>query len=143
MFEYWAACWDPYRKSQANVLDRVQKKAAKFANHASHSVWETLAQRRNVARICSLFRAYSGKRTWKAVGGRLQRPWYLSSDDRDRKIGARKQRTDIGKYSFVNRTIKLKNRLPAEVLAAFPSRSHIFKKRVRRVIRNEVISGGK
>jgi len=121
------------------TLDHVLKKAAKFVNHANHSVWETLAQRRNVARVCSLFKAYSGKRTWKAVGNRLQGPWYLSSDDRDRKIMARKQRKDIGKYSFVNRTIKIWNQLPAEVLATFPSRSHIFKNRVSRVIRSEVI----
>jgi hypothetical protein len=30
-----------------------------------------------------------------------------------RKIKSRKQRTDIGKYSFVNRTIPLWNNLPA------------------------------
>jgi len=62
IFEYGAACWDPHRESQKNTLDRMQKKAAKFANHASHSVCET--QRRKIARICSLFRAYSGKRAW-------------------------------------------------------------------------------
>jgi len=40
----------------------VQKKAAKFANHANDSVWETLAQPRNIARICALFKAYTGER---------------------------------------------------------------------------------
>jgi hypothetical protein len=44
----------------------------------------------------------------------------------------------IGKYSFVNWTIKLWNQLPAEVLVTFPCRSHIFKKRVREVIIGEV-----
>jgi hypothetical protein len=34
------------------------------------------------------------------------------------KISGRKQRSDIGKYSFVNRTIKLWNGLPAAALAA-------------------------
>ena len=29
--EYGAACWDPYREGQISALDRVQKKAAKFA----------------------------------------------------------------------------------------------------------------
>jgi hypothetical protein len=33
---------------------------------------------------------------------------------------ARKQKTGIGKYSFVKRTIKLWNELPAEALATFP-----------------------
>jgi hypothetical protein len=35
-------------------------------------------------------------------------------------IGARKQRTDVGKYSFVNRTNKNWNQLPAGLLASFP-----------------------
>jgi hypothetical protein len=33
----------------------------------------------------------------------------MSRVDHDRKIRSRKQRTDIGKYSFVNRTIHLWN----------------------------------
>ena len=41
--------------------------------------------------------------------------------------------TDIVKYSFVNRTIKLWNQLAAEALATFPCKSHIFRKRVREV----------
>jgi len=59
-----------------------------------------------------------------------QGPYYLSRDDYDRKIRARKNRTDIGEYSFVNRTIKLWNQLPTDALAAFSCSSHIFKNRV-------------
>jgi hypothetical protein len=47
---------------------------------------------------------------------------------------ARKQRTNIGKYSFVNRTIKLWNRLPVEALVAGSCKSYIFGKRAREVI---------
>jgi len=43
ILEYGAACWDPCR-GQINALDRVQMKAAQFANHMKHSDWETLAQ---------------------------------------------------------------------------------------------------
>jgi len=50
---------------------------------------------------------------------------------------ARKQRTDIGKYCFVNTTIKLWNQLPSEVIAAFLCKSHIIRKRVRKVIISE------
>jgi hypothetical protein len=56
-----------------------------------------------------------------------------SRDDHDRKIGARKQRTDIGKYCDVNRTIELWNQLPAETLETFPCKSNIFRTRVRKV----------
>jgi hypothetical protein len=62
----------------------------------------------------------------------------LSRDNHDRKIRSRKQRTDIGKHSFVNRTIKLWNNLPAEELGTFPCKPHNFRKRVRELNRSEV-----
>jgi len=80
---------------------------------------------------------YIGERACKSVGSRLKGPWYLSGADNDRKIRARKQRTDFGKYCFVNRTIRLWNQLSAEEPATFPSKSHIFRKRVREVIISE------
>ena len=94
---------------------RVQKKAAKFAYHTNSSNWEILASRRKLSRICALLKAYFRERAWKAIGDGLQRPHYLSRVDHERKIRSRRQRTDIGKYSFVNRTIQDWNQLPAEV----------------------------
>jgi len=38
ILEYGAACWDSHREGQISGLDRLQKKASKFA---SHTVWET------------------------------------------------------------------------------------------------------
>ena len=134
ILEYGAACWDPYRERQINALDRVQKKAAKFAHHKNSPNWETLASRKKLSRICGLFKAYSGKRVWKPISDRLKRPHYLSRVDHDRKIRSRRQRTDIGKYSFVNRTIQHWNQLPAEVLGILPCKQITFKKRVRKVI---------
>jgi hypothetical protein len=65
-------------------------------------------------------------------------PGFQNRDDHDRKIRTRKQRTDIGKYSFVNRTVKLWNNLPAEALVTFPCKPHIFRKRVRKLNISEV-----
>jgi hypothetical protein len=59
---------------------------------------------------------------------------YLSRVGRDSKIRSRKQKTDIGKYSFVNRTIQLWNQLPADVLGTLSSKPSNFRKRVRKVI---------
>jgi hypothetical protein len=112
-----------------------EKKAAKFANHTTDSNWETLAQRGKTARMCALFKAYTGDRAWKAIGDRLQRPHYLSRVDHHRKIKNRKQRTDIGEFSFVNRTIQLWNKLPADTLGTFLCKPSIFRKRVREVIK--------
>jgi len=54
-------CWNQYREGQVSALNREQKKAAKFANNINESGWETLAQRRLIARICALFKAYIGE----------------------------------------------------------------------------------
>jgi hypothetical protein len=95
-------------------------------------LWETWAQR-----IGALFKAYTVERAWKSIGDRLQGPCYLGRDDHDRKIRNRKQRTNIDKYSLVNRIINLWNQLPAEAPAAFSCKLHIFRKRVRKVIIRE------
>jgi len=134
ILEYGAACWDPYREGQISALDRVQKKAAKFAHSTNSPNWETLASRRKLSRMFALFKAYSGERAWKPIGDRLQRPHYLSMVDHERKIRSRRQRTDIGKYSFVDRTIQHWNQLPADVLGILPCKTITFKKRVRKVI---------
>jgi hypothetical protein len=97
------------------------------------SNWENSIQRSEIARICALFKAYTGERAWKAIGDRLQIPCYLRRVDHDMKIRSRKQRRDIGKYSFVNRTIQLWNQLPADALGTLSYKSSNFKKRVRKV----------
>ena len=132
ILEYGASCWDQYREGQIIAIRRVKKKAAKFTNHTNYSVWETLAKRRKIARICDLFKAYTAERAWKSIGGRLKEPRYLSRDDLDRKIRVRKQSTVIGKFSFVNRTIKLWNQLPAEALATFPVNHILLERRLKR-----------
>jgi len=128
ILEYGAASWDPYREGQISALDRVQKKAAKFAHHKNSPNWESLASRKKLSCICALFKAYSGERAWKRIGDRLQRPHYLSKVDHEMKIRSRRQRKDIGRYSFVHRTIQHWNQLPAEALGILPCKSITFKK---------------
>jgi hypothetical protein len=108
--------------------------AAKFAHHRNDSNWETLTQCRKIACICALFKAYTGEWTWNAIGDRLQRPCYLSKVDHDRKFRSRKQKIDIGKYYFVNRTIQLWNQLPADTLGTLSCKSSNFRTMVRKVI---------
>jgi len=113
ILQYGAACWDPYRLFQISAFDRVQNKAPKFAHCVRRTEWDSLAQRRKTARICALYKAYTGDRAWKDIRDRLHAPSYLSRVDHNWKIRTRKQRTDIGKYCFVNRSIADWNRLPA------------------------------
>jgi len=100
--------------------------------------WETLVQRRTIARLCVRFKAYSGERAGKTTYDRLRRPYYLSTVDHVRKIRDRKQRTVIGKYFFVNGTFKTWNQLPAEALGTFPCKPKNFRKRYRKAFINEV-----
>ena len=71
---------------------------------------------------------------WKKVSNNRHVTHYLSRIDHERKNWSRRQRTDTGKYSFVNRTIQHWNQLPAEVLGILPCKPITFKKRVRKVI---------
>ena len=41
-----------------------KNKTAQFTNHTKDSEWETLAQRRTIARLCALFIGYYGERSW-------------------------------------------------------------------------------
>ena len=134
ILEYGAACWDPYREGQVRALDRVQKRAAKFALNTSRPNWETLASRRKLSRVCALYKAYSGERAWKTIGDRLLEPNYWSRGDHKRKIRTRGQKTDIGKYSFVNRTIQDWNQLSDAVFEQLPIKQITFKKRAKKEI---------
>jgi hypothetical protein len=84
-----------------------------------------------IAPICALFKAYTGGRAWKEIGNRLLKPCYLSMGDHNWKIRTRKQRTDVGKYSFINRTIKSWNQLPAILPASFPCKLNTFRRSVK------------
>jgi hypothetical protein len=79
-------------------------------------------QRRKIAGICALYKAYSGEPAWKAICDRLQRPYYLSWGYHYWKIRNRRQRRDIW------------NKLPMNASGTFPSKSSTFRKRDRKVI---------
>jgi hypothetical protein len=87
--------------------------------------------------MCALYKAYTGERAWKAIGDRLQAPSYLSKVDQYWRIRARKQRTDIGKYSFVNRTITDWNKLPEGATGISHGKTDIFKTKLREVKTSE------
>ena len=134
ILEYESVCWDPHRGGQVRTLNRVQKRAAKIAKVKNELGLDTLGQRRMMARLCTLFKAYTGEPAGKAIGERLLRPCYLSRDDHNYKIRTRKERTDVGKFYFTNRTIRKWNQLPAELLAPYPCNLKLFRKRVKKVI---------
>jgi hypothetical protein len=50
--------------------------------------------------MCALYKACNGERAWREIEDRLQAPYYRSRLDLSWKI-----RTDVGKMSFVHRSI--------------------------------------
>jgi hypothetical protein len=63
--------------------------------------------------------------------------------NQNRKIRTRKQRTEVGKYSFANRIIKSWNPLPASLLlASFPCKLKAFRRRVKNVVTGKEIEVG-
>jgi len=75
---------------------------------------------------------------WEATRDRLSGAYCLSGLYRVRKVMDRKQRADMGKYSFVNSTITNRNRLLGETLGTFPCKPRIFRNGVRKAIMNGV-----
>jgi hypothetical protein len=55
--------------------------------------------------MCALNKAYNCERAWKDIGDRVQVPYYQSRVDHCWKIRHRKIRPNVGKFSFVNRTM--------------------------------------
>jgi hypothetical protein len=45
--------------------------AAQLTDRTVDCDWENLAERRTIARLCALFKAYSGEWVWKAIGDML------------------------------------------------------------------------
>ncbi|KAJ4430057.1 hypothetical protein ANN_22265 [Periplaneta americana] len=129
LMEYGTTCWDPYRIYQINSLERIQYRAAKFVKGKREDgndtikelKWETLENRRRKTRITALYRAHLGQKAWVDITARLEKPTYYGRNDHDFKIKCRKQKTDVGKFSFLNRTINDWNDLPASVFEGCPS----------------------
>jgi len=139
ILDYGAVCCDPYREDQVSALNRVQKRVAEFAYNINESIWNTLAQRRIITRICALLKAYTGGWALKAKGNRLLTPCYLSRDHLNRQIRTKKQKTDVDKYSFVNRTIKRRNQLRAGLLVLLPCKLNIFRTKVKSLVTSKGI----
>jgi len=97
---------------------------------------------RLIARICALFKAYTGGQARKTIWDRLLKPCYMSRDNHNRKIRTGKKRTHVGKYSFINRTIKSWNQLPAGLLVSSPCKLNTFRMRAKNVVTNKGIQVG-
>ena len=124
--EYAAAVTDPYQTKYIQMLDKVQRRAARFVvnNYRRRSSvtdmineleWECLAERRKNARLCTFYSIHNGESP--IIFNQLHR--------RDTKHSSRhlskdsyniiESRTNRHKNSFLPRTICDWNRLPLSI----------------------------
>ena len=78
--------------------------------------------------LLSLDKIFTVLWAWKNIRDRLHSASYLSRVDHKWKIKARKQRTDMGKYAFVNRTILDWNQLSENEIVAADCSTGSFRK---------------
>lgn len=141
ILEYGSAVWDPYQVGLINDLEMVQRKAARFVlsdfnprSSVSRMIeklgWESLEARRKRSRLCAMFNTYTNQPAWRELNKRLEKPTYISRVDHPFKVKGRPQRTNYGKYSFINRGVDNWNALPAAVLEPFPKHIGVFKRRM-------------
>ena len=109
----------PIQRRSVKCFKSGAKRAAKFANDVSRvgKLWHSEDRK---LESCTLVKAYTGRRAWKAIGNRLLKAYYLSRDDHNRKIRTRRKRTDCGKYSFINRNIKSPESITCKLTSVFP-----------------------
>ncbi len=80
--------WKGFSIGQLNLLSGTRKRAG----------WDSLKNRRSVARLCALYKAYNGHPAWKEINRRLCIPTYISRVDHRHKINLRQQRTVSGNF---------------------------------------------
>ena len=140
--EYACAAWDTYLQKDIALLERIQRKAARFCSNNYHPTasvtemlqdlgWTSLELRRTMIRLNLLYKM-SRKQNDIDVNN------YLQPHSEVRTLGSHRYRRRQDKatkntyfYSFFPRTIRLWNTLPAEIvesnsLAVFNSKLLLY-----------------
>ena len=139
ILEYAAPVWDPHLQQDIDALEKVQRRAARFVltrHHNTSSVsemltilnWPTLAQRRQDARLRLLYKALKGQST--VHNNRLKFAPKRDRRSHDQQLSRVQGKSDYRNMSFLPRTIRDWNNLPATTVSA-PSLD-IFTQRMSR-----------
>jgi hypothetical protein len=134
ILEYGGMVWDPYRLGQVKAVENVQRAAARRVtgrvkrwrwdkaakSHVNDSPsamvlelgWESLGLRRGTARLCGLHRAISAHQGWAEVGAGVEES---HSQRKGQGLRERGSKTEVGRNSFLARTIREWNMLAASV----------------------------
>ena len=127
VLEYASTVWDPHEEKDKNLLEMVQRRAARYChnnyfettpgvvtNMLGHLGWETLSERRRSNRLCMLYKIQNGE------VGIDPREYLKQSDSRTRgnRFQPDQNKHNAVFYSFFPRTISDWNSLPTSVTSA-------------------------
>ena len=126
------------QRRSVNRFKSGAKIAAKFADNINYSGWEILAQRRMIARICALLKAYNGA----GLESDCYKQCHQIRDYHNWNIRNKRQSTDVGKCLIPNRTIKSRKQLRAGVLVSFRCKRNTFRSRLKNVVTSKGIQVG-
>ena len=134
--EYASTVWDPHKKQDVDLLETVQRKAARYACNCylerspgtvtallERLQWESLEKRRSLSRLGMLYKIENGLVDVQPAN--LYRPSYSRMSDRNTRIYQEHTAHSALHYSFVPRTVREWNRLPHDVTTA-PSLEKFF-----------------
>ena len=116
----------------------IQRRAARFvvgdydltssvSNIIENLNWNTLASRRKFARLKNFYLVYNGIGGWADLFEYIDPPARLGRSERPYSVRTAIPRTDIGKYSFVTRSVSEWNNLPEDVFKNAPVSFSLFK----------------
>jgi ribonuclease P/MRP protein subunit RPP40 len=125
IIEYASVIWDPYQDEYIRLLDKIQRRAARFVLHRyrqEDSVtdmlatlgWESLESRRRTHRLLCFYLVYSGSGGWADLNKFLSPATFLGRGHAF-KVFLQPANSDIGLNSFINRTSRDWNNLAVEV----------------------------
>lgn len=112
-------------------MQSVQNVAAKFV--ARVIIWDSLNVQREKVQLCSIFKALRGDSVSREINNRLLAAIYSGRNLYGKKVRGREQRTDISKFSFINRTIEIWKSLAPSLLEVCSE--HIFKRIFNHIIK--------
>ena len=153
ILEYGTKVGDPYRQGLIGDLEMIQRKAARRVLNQYHNYnpegeyrsvskmitdigWKSLESRRELDRLCGMHKAVNRHTGWEEIADRLAFSGRIGRGDNSKKLTINHVSTDVGKYSFINRTAKSWNKLDDTVVLSKSCR--LFRARASQWIENRV-----
>jgi Reverse transcriptase (RNA-dependent DNA polymerase)/Endonuclease-reverse transcriptase len=126
VLEYSASVWDPYQVGQINALEMIQRRAARFCLNRYQRMdsvssmidelqWDSLAARRKASRLSTFCRVFNNQDGLTDLNSHIVRAPQNLRNSHQFKVHSITCRQNYGHYSFIPRSIRDWNSLPADI----------------------------